>query len=283
MNRRNFLKGSVGAGFVPAVRAAAPGGVVDTHVYLSRWPFRRIQYDSTPELAALLRKNGVTQAWAGSFDAVLHKDMHRLNVRLARECEEYGRGFLLPFGGINPKLPDWEEDVRRCHEELKMPGIRLHPNYHNYTLADPLVQRAFQIAAERGLTVQVVCWMEDERHHNPLMQVPSVDLSPLPALLQKAPGVRVTVHNGVYTVSRIRQLLEALGKSDRVALDFGMLDALMEIREMIDAAGVERVIFGSYAPTFYSEAAVLKMREADLNEAEKQAICRDNASRLLAL
>jgi hypothetical protein len=281
MNRRSFLKGSAGAGLAPGLRAEASGGVVDTHVYLSRWPFRRIPCDSTPELVMLLRKQGVTQAWAGSFDAVLHKDMHRLNVRLAQECQEYGRGFLLPFGGINPKLPDWEEDVRRCHEELKMRGIRLHPNYHNYSLGDPLAQRLFQIAAERALMVQVVCWMEDERHHNPLMQVPSVDLGPLPGLLQKAPRVRVTVHNGVYTASRMQQLLAALEKSGRVALDFGMLDALMELREMIEAAGMERVIFGSYAPMFYSEAAMLKMRESDLKEAERQAICRDNASRLL--
>jgi predicted TIM-barrel fold metal-dependent hydrolase len=60
-----------------------------------------------------------------------------------------------------------------------------------------------------------------------------------------------------------------------------MLDALMELREMIEAAGMERVIFGSYAPMFYSEAAMLNMRESDLNEAERQAICSDNASRLL--
>jgi hypothetical protein len=46
--------------------------MIDTNVYLSRWPFRRLRGDETPELVAMLRRAGVTQAWAGSFDGVLH-------------------------------------------------------------------------------------------------------------------------------------------------------------------------------------------------------------------
>ena len=102
--------------------------MIDVNVNLSRWPFRRLAGDEPGGMVERLRQHGVTQAWAGTFDGILHKDLSSANERLANNCGQYGPGILVAFGSINPKLPDWQEDLRRCHEGYKMPGIRLHPN-----------------------------------------------------------------------------------------------------------------------------------------------------------
>jgi hypothetical protein len=59
----------------------------------------------------------------------------------AEACQANNAEILLPFGTVNPALPDWEEDLRRCQEKYRMPGIRLYPSYHNYTLQTPEVAR----------------------------------------------------------------------------------------------------------------------------------------------
>jgi hypothetical protein len=232
--------------------------MIDTNVYLSRWPFRRLRGDDTPELVAMLRRAGVTQAWAGSFDALLHKDVAGVNARLAEECRRHGEGLLMPFGCVNPSLPDWEEDLRRCHEVHRMPGIRLHPNYHGYTLDQPSFATLLQGAADRGLLVQIACRMEDVRTQHPLVRVADVDPAPLAALQGK--GLRL-------------MLLNLAKPAPGLPFDIAMIERAAGVAN----TGTERACFGSYAPFFIHDAARLKLQES----AVQVGVLDANAARLL--
>ncbi|MGE3316283.1 MAG: amidohydrolase family protein [Planctomycetaceae bacterium] len=252
--------------------------ITDVNVHLSRWPFRRLPEDSTPRLAERLRRNGVTQAWAGSFDALLHRDIATVNSRLTEECRGSG-GLLLPFGTVNPILPDWKEDLRRCVEVHRMPGIRLYPNYHGYTLGDGIAAELLSLADERSLIVQIVAKMEDERTQHPLVRVPAVNLKSLVALVKSRPKLRVVVLNGLMPLQS--QLVGELAAAGNVSFDIATLEGVGGITNLLKAAPLERILFGSHAPFFVWESAQLKLKESELGAHQSDAITHENAKRLL--
>jgi predicted TIM-barrel fold metal-dependent hydrolase len=274
--------GAAEAADLPGTLGAAGGGtLIDTNVTLSRWPCRRLPLDETPALVARLRSQGVKQAWAGSFDGLLHKDIASVNARLAEDCRKHGRGLLVPFGTINPRMPDWEDDLRRCQEEHKMPGVRLHPNYQDYKLDEPAFAKLLDVTRERGLIVQLVVTMEDERTQHPLMRAPHVDVTPLLALLASRSNLRMVLLNWSRGVSSA--LLAKLSAAGQVYFDIAMLEGVGGVANLLKQVPADRVVFGSHAPFFYLESAVLKLKESALSEPQATCIRAGNARRLLGL
>jgi predicted TIM-barrel fold metal-dependent hydrolase len=253
--------------------------IIDTNVYLSRWPFRRLPDDEPAALVARLRRHGVVEAWAGSFDGVFHKDVTAVNARLAKDCAAHGPGLLIPFGSVNPTLPGWQEDLRRCREVHRMPGIRIHPNYHGYKLDDSVCGELLRAASEAGLIVQLVAQMEDERMQHRLMKVPPVDLAPLPKLAEDHPKLRLMLLNGLrsWNAAAVKMLAQA----PSIRFEFAMLDGVGGIARAADAVAVNRILFGSHAPFYNFESALLKVKEAGLSKETADRICRGNARELL--
>ncbi len=255
--------------------------MIDGNVSLFRWPFRRVPGDEPAELVARLRKKGVTQAWAGSFEALLCRDMAGVNARLAAACRQYGPNFLVPFGCVHPKLPDWEEDLRRCHEVHRMPGIRLYPNYHSYELNDPAFGKLLSLAADRGLVVQVALSMEDTRTQFPLLRVPPVDPAPLAEILPKLPRLRLILLNAGYWAGAKTPAVTSIAKAGNAFFDIAMDEGIGGLERLIAATSPSRVVFGSHYPFYYFESALLKVRSAGLSRADENAIYEGNARSLL--
>lgn len=253
--------------------------MIDTNITLGRWLFRRLPLDETTALVAKLRQQGVTQAWAGSFDSVFSRDLAAANARLAEECRRHGRGLLLPFGSVNLTLPDWEEDFRRCVGPHAMRGLRLFPNYHGYELGDPAFAKLLALAGEKKIVVQIAADLEDERTQHRLATVPHLDANPLLALVRNSPGARVELLNWQRAVKLdLVKQLSAAG----VCFDIATVEGVGGVANLLEQISADRVVFGSHAPFFYFESAGLKLKESALSAPAAQAVCELNARRLLA-
>ena len=285
LNRRDFVAriGLVGtvlavAGDPARAVPADPRAVtIDANVSLFRWPFRRLPLDETAALLKKMSDFGVDVAWAGSFEALLHRDIGGVNDRLAEECARAG-GRLVPFGTVNPALPDWEEDLRRCHEVHRMPGIRLFPNYHGYTLGDAAVPRLLRGAAERGLVVQLTVAMEDVRTQHPLMCVPEVDVRPLAGLLEPVGAPRVMLLNaGRGLPAATLKALAARG----VCFDLSRVEGQGGVGAFLRSLPTGRVLFGTHAPFLNYEAALIKIHESELAAETAAQVLGGNAREFL--
>lgn len=283
MNRRDVLNLAVAAGaataFYPAESRAerdeeeSPGlRIVDTNVSLFRWPFRRLPLDETEVLVEKYRSLGIAQAWAGSFEGVLHRDIASVNRRLSEACLNCPE--LIPIGSVNPELPGWEEDLRQCCGKLSMPGIRLHPNYHGYTLDDPRFAQLLNLATKAGRFVQIAATMEDTRTQHPNLVMQDVDLAPLADVVKRVSGALVQILN-----YRPRgPIFERLAKTTDVMFDTARVDSTDGIPKLVRSLPAGRVLFGTHAPFLIPEAALIRVHESgELDDKALRAVYAGNA------
>ena len=211
---------------------------------------------------------------------MLHHDIAAVNARLTADCRKHGPGLLLPVGSVNPTLPDWEEDLRRCDEEHHMHAIRIHPNYHGYELDSDVCSQLLGQVSQRNMVVQIAMKMEDVRTHHPLMRVPTVDPVPLERLLAKHPELRVVVlNNGTVLRPAAAAQLARLG---HVYFEISHAEQIGALEKWLRDIPLERILFGSHFPFFHLEATLLKFRESQIGGLATSAIQKTNASRLAA-
>ena len=300
IDRRTFVKASLIPAAIPIAASLAgtftngaepaPAGpeIIDTNVHLFQWPFRKLKYDRTEALITKLKKHRITQAWAGSFEAVLHKQLDQINRRLAEECAARASGMFVPIGSVNPAWSDWDEDLRRCHEQYKMPGVRLYPAYHGYALDQPEFARLIGESAKRKLLVQIVLRMEDERVHHQAIAVSAVNVAPLVDLLKNVPQAKVQLINSAGPL--LGNNVESLVRETKVTFDIAATEGNGGVGRLIEgknysyrgAIPIERLLFGSHAPYFPCESAVMKLFESPLSLEQLEKLMRANAAALIS-
>jgi uncharacterized protein len=253
--------------------------VIDVNVSLSRWPNRRLPLDETSKLATALKQNGVTQAWAGTFDGLLHNDLAAANKWLADQCGSVDEQLMLPIGAINLSLPAWEDDVRRCHELHGMKGVRILPGYHDYTLEDARFRQLLSSLFDKKMLLQIAVRQEDPRMQHRLLMTKDVELKPLLPMLSDFSKLPIVLLNAVS--SSAVELHGQLAAAGKVYFDIATLEGLAGLERQAQSVPAERLLFGSHSPFFTFDSAKLKLLESELPAQSREQITHLNAVKIL--
>lgn len=255
----------------------------DINTAIGHWPFRRLAETSAAGLAEHLSGFGIAGAAVVNTHGLFYKNCHDANLELAESLEPH-RECLVGIATLNPHYPAWERDLCACVHDLGFRGVRLAPQYHDYTLGDSACLALVHAACTLGVPVFVPSRVVDIRQRHWLDTERTVGLSEVTALCAAAPDARIVFTE--FPAVPV-QLCDSSGaprwpnlyvEVSRMRSAYGQV-----LAALVHAVGASNVLFGSGAPFKEVEPAVLKLQCADLTEEQREAVGAGSARRLLGL
>jgi len=257
--------------------------IVDVNAYLGHFAFRRLRNNTAASLLALMDSRKIDRAAVSSAAAITYRNVQAGNEEVAAETKGR-RDRLIPFAVINPSYAGWQDDLKLCHEDFGMAGLRLYPKWHNYALSSPCCREMVDAATERGMVVSIPLRVEDNRQRSWLLNVPDVPPGEIVELVKAHPKARFMLLNGTgYTGSPLGR--KENGLPANYAIEISRLSAVLagEIGQLVANLGAERVMFGTGMPFNYPDPALVKLEVLDAGEADKDRIRGQNAAAWLRL
>lgn len=136
--------------------------IIDAHVHVAT----NEQENPRARVENIIRKmdeNGIDKVVCFPFSAGLEKQK-----KMAELIKPYGDRFI-PLAFINPNDADAKEQLLYCLDELGFHGMKLHPWFGNFSLANiELLRPTMEVLNERKLYTVIHCTSEDYRMH-PIM------------------------------------------------------------------------------------------------------------------
>jgi predicted TIM-barrel fold metal-dependent hydrolase len=257
--------------------------IVDVNAYLGHFAFRRLRHNTAASLLALMDSKRIDRAVVSSASAITYRNAQAGNEEVAEEVRGHSDR-LIPHAVINPFYAGWQDDLKLCHEEFGMTGLRLYPKWHNYELSSSCCRELINAATERGMVVSIPIRVEDNRQRSWLLNVPDVPSEEIVELVKAHPKARFILLNGIgYTGSPLGR--KDNGLPPNYAIELSRLSATLanELGRLITNLGADRVMFGTGMPFNYADPALVKLEVLDASEADKEKIRSQNAMTWLRL
>jgi len=257
--------------------------IIDVNAYLGPFAFRRLRHNTASSLLALMDAKKIDKAVVSSAAAITYRNPQAGNEEVAQEVKGH-RDRLIPSAVINPFYAGWQDDLKICHEEFGMTGLRLYPKWHNYGLSGAPCRELVTAATERGMVISIPIRVEDNRERSWLLNIPDIPLDEIVELVKAHPKARFLLLNGLgYTGCPLGR--KSNGLPSNYAIELSRLSALLanEIGQLITNLGVDRLMFGTGMPFNYPDPAFVKLEALDASESDKEKIRGQNAAAWLRL
>jgi predicted TIM-barrel fold metal-dependent hydrolase len=255
--------------------------IIDVNAYLGPYAFRRLRHNTASSLLTLMDGKKIDKAVVSSSAAITYRNAQAGNEEVADEVKRH-RDRLIPFAVINPAYAGWQDDLKTCHENLGMKGLRLYPKWHQYSLSSDHCLELVHEATRRGMVISIPIRVEDNRQRSWLVNVPDVPLDEIIALVKACPQARFVVVNGVGFVSSPLGRKNA-GLPANYAIEISRLSAVLanEIGQLVTTLGADRVMFGTGMPFSYPDSALAKLEVLSASQDDKAKIAGLNAAHWL--
>ncbi len=257
--------------------------MIDVSAYLGHFAFRQLRHNTGAGLVQYMDRFKIERAVVASAAAITYRNPQAGNEEVAAEVEGR-RARLIPFAVLSPVYAGWQDDLKTCHEQFGMRGVRLYPRWHNYKLNDPACRALVNAAAERDMTVAIPVRVEDRRQQGWLVDIPDVDLEEIASLVRACPKARFLITNGSgfagATLGRANN-----GLPQNYAVDIARVNVEFdnELGRLLTTLGEDRLLFGSSMPFHYPGGPIVKIEILQVSEEVKAKLRSQNAIRWLKL
>ncbi len=247
----------------------------DANTWTGRWPFSFADAHTPRSLAAHLARRGIGRALVSPLDAVFAPAPQPANLALLAATR--GLRALVPVPVINPALAGWREDLAAVATDPRVRAVRLLPNYHNYSLAAPVVAELLAALAKLRLRPIVQVQLIDHRHEYHAMTIKPVPGKDLAALLKR--------HRQPLLASGLMRpdLLKLAPKFPQLLADLSFVEWHDTMEHVTAKVPARQLAFASHTPLLITAAARAKLDTSTLSETTRAAVAATNLSRFLGL
>ena len=263
--------------------------IIDMNALIGRWPFQPLGYEGPDDLLTLMDRAGIDKAVITSLNSVFYYDAGIGNHEVGAACLAHPDRFI-PFAILNPNLPRWREHLKECAESYGVKGIKLHPDFHKYSLVpdhhSPAPSEVMAEARCLGLPVYIQTSLFDMRHHPGYCFNWEVPVEQLAQALEAYPDNTFVIGGGRWFGGVVNDLVkrsERAGYSNfSIAVD-GLGGPYDGVGGLVERIGAQRLLLSTRSPVLYAEAAIDMVQQSFICEEDKAKVLGGNAANLLSL